>query len=432
MTQDLPPPRPGQPRAVLIGAGITSALAGCLLAADGFQVVVVEAREKGAGSSSRSAAAIRQQFGTPGTVRGMIHSVRFYERFRDHMRCAPGSPAVLVQNGYLFLYDRPDLHADPGAHATRWDRARERVQMQRDSGLADVGALTPAEVGARFPWIDASRLAGATWCPTDGFLRPDLVYGEGFRRLEDLGGRIVQWAPVTGAVHRGGRLAAVETARGTIEGDLFVNATNAWAPRVSRLLGGAELPVSPVKRYLYFLQRAGSLTGERLASFPMTITARGAYCRPENADQLMAGWAHPAAPEPGFRHEDQDEVEAEYSHRTGLENHAVRTWMELAESMPPLGEFAGVTATAAGYYADTPDHNPLLGYDPGLPNLIHACGFSGHGAMQGPFTAEVVRQLAAAGPDLPAVRLGPEGDVAVDLAPFRLDRSFGAPEEMVI
>ena len=70
--------------------------------------------------------------------------------------------------------------------------------------------------------------------------------------------------------------------------------------------------------------------------------------------------------------------------------------MDLAEHMPPIGEFAGITATTSGYYATTPDHNPMLGYDPAVPNLIRLAGFSGHGAMFGPFSSLVGERLAEA------------------------------------
>ena len=103
--------------------------------------------------------------------------------------------------------------------------------------------------------------------------------------------------------------------------------------------------------------------------------------------------------------------------------------MAIAESIPPVGEFAGVTATTSGFYATTPDHNPFLGFDPKLPNLLRLVGFSGHGAMFGPFTALVATRLAEAGRPLDDIDvLG----ARASLGPFRLDRQFGAHESMVI
>ncbi len=104
-------------------------------------------------------------------------------------------------------------------------------------------------------------------------------------------------------------------------------------------------------------------------------------------------------------------------------------WTAIAEAIPAIGRFAGVVATTSGFYATTPDHNPFLGYDPAVANLIRLVGFSGHGAMFGPFTAEVAATLADAGRDLPAIEL-PTGRVA--LGDFALTRTAGVPEAMVI
>ena len=70
-------------RAVCIGGGITGVLTARELRLAGWDVVVLEGRTVGAGSSSRTAAGIRQQFSTPDTVRGMRYAVRFYQAFGE-------------------------------------------------------------------------------------------------------------------------------------------------------------------------------------------------------------------------------------------------------------------------------------------------------------------------------------------------------------
>ena len=178
------------------------------------------------------------------------------------------------------------------------------------------------------------------------------------------------------------------------------------------------------------LERGGSMTADELLAMPLTIAPSGAYCRPENAGTLLLGWAHDARPEPDFTYEDQDVVEAPFFHRTGTDTAGYETWASLAEVMPPLGEFAGITATTGGYYGVTPDHNPFLGFDPAVPNLLRLVGFSGHGAMFGPFTALIGQALLDAGHDVPDV---PVLGRTVSIAPFRLDRRFGRlAERMVI
>ena len=329
-------------RVVIVGAGITGSLLSVRLARAGWSVVLLEGAHVGAGSSSRTAAGIRQQFSTPETVLGMRYSVDFYRRFREEVG---GAEVPIVENGYLFLY----------ALQEEWDAARVRVRMQQACGLAEVEALDLDALVRRFPWVDRHALLGATFCPTDGFLHPQTVYNEAVAALLRLGGTLVQGAPVTAGRHEGGRLVEVDTPKGTFAADLFVDATNAWSPRLGRALGGTTLPIAPRKRYLWFCERAGSMSAAELQSMPLVIAPSGAYCRPENADSMLMGWAHEAREEADFTYEDQDRIEEAFFHRSGTESYGYATWASLAEVLPPLGEFAGLTATTSGYYAVTPD-----------------------------------------------------------------------------
>jgi len=399
--------------AVVIGAGITGTLTGHRLALAGWRVTVLEGRHVGAGSSSRTAAGIRAQFSTPETVLGMRYSVATYLRFPE---LVGGAQVPIVQGGYLFLLG-------DGLEA-----ARRRVAMQRSLGLDEVELLLPDEVGARFPWVDPATIVGATWCPSDGFLRPEIIYNEAADALRRLGGRVIQNAPVEAA--RGeGRIDEVLAGGAWHGADLFLDATNAWSPRLARALGATELPVAPLKRHLWFLNRGGGMSASELLSMPLVVAPSGAYCRPENGDSLLMGHATEVPPEPDFSYEDQDRVDARFSHRSGPDSQAFETWMSLAERMPVLGDFAGISATTSGFYGSTPDHNPFLGFDPVRPNLLRLVGFSGHGAMFGPFTAEVALRLAEAGHDLAEIEvLGRKAS----LAPFSLSRAFGTHEAMVI
>lgn len=405
----------GDRRAVVIGAGITGILSARELLLSGWDVVVLDAAHVGAGSSSRTAAGIRQQFSTPGTVRGMRYCVDFYTRFSEETE---SGESPIVQNGYLFL------QADDAA----MEAARARVAMQQSVGLKEVEALDADALRARFPWV-SDELAGATWCPTDGFLRPHVVYSDGAARVRSLGGELRQRSPVTGARVEGGRITTVTTPLGEVGGDLFIDCTNAWTARVGALLGASPLEVAPLKRYLWFVARGDAMSGPTLSSMPLTIAPSGAYCRPENGDTMLMGKKHKTEADSDFTYDDQDFVQPDFSHRAGIDAAPFSLWMELAEAIPDLADFAGVNATTAGYYATTPDHNPFLGFDARRPNLIRAVGFSGHGAMLGPFTARVVQALADAGTNLDEVLIDGE---PVELGTFALGRTYDHSEAMVI
>lgn len=400
--------------AVVIGAGITGVLTARQLLLDGWQVTLLEGAHVGAGSSSRTAAGIRQQFSTPGTVWGMRYCVDFYRRFQTEVET--GEP-VIVQNGYLFLHD----------DATRWAEACKVVEMQRSVGL-EVDMLDGAALRERFPWV-GEALLGGTHCATDGFLYPHLIYNEGARRVEELGGTLVKKAPVTGCTLSGDRIASVTTPKGTFAADLFVDATNAWTRRLGEVLGADLLEVAPLKRYLWFLARGGPMSADTLAHMPLTIAPTGAYCRPDNADTLLMGKKHDTPPDWAFAYDDQDAIEADYSHDGGIDAKPFELWMELAAVIPDLESFDGFSATTGGYYATTPDHNPFLGFDRKRPNLLRLVGFSGHGAMMAPFTARVATALADAGHDLDAMDL--EG-TSVPLDAFQIGRAYAHAESMVI
>ncbi len=404
----------GSRRAVVIGGGITGTLCAHRLLTAGWDVVLAEAQVLGAGSSSRTAAGIRQQFSTPETVRGMRWSVRVYREWAERV----GGESPIQQQGYLFLY------GDPAG----WEEARARAADQRSWGLADVEDLPIASLRERFAWVSEETVLGGTWCPSDGFLRPELIYQDAGAACERLGGRVLRNAPVTGAEHAGGRLVAVHTPKGRLEADLFLDCTNAWTRRVGALLGAEPLPVAAVKRYLWFLGRGG-FDPEAFASMPLTITPSGAYCRPENRETLMVGWAHDAPDEAAFTYEDQDAIEEAFFHKSGVDARPFEAWMALAEAIEPAAELAGISATTAGFYASTPDHNPFLDMDPRVPNLVRLVGFSGHGAMFGPFSAEVALAVAEAGGSVADVRLG---DERVGLGAFRIGRAMGHSEAMVI
>ena len=420
---------------VVIGGGATGALIAVGLAEHGFRVTVVEKAQVGNGSSSRSAAGIRAQFSTEETVVGMQYSEWWYSHFHDLLHSSPDvrEQPVMRQNGYLFLYEAPD--AIPAWQPRRqhelaqiWQHAQTAASMQQRLGLP-VEVLTPQLVHERWPHLLPDRLIGATWCPTDGFLLPHMIYTEGFRRAKELGVEVQQQTEVLGAMLHAGRIRALITSQGAIEADWFVNATNAWAERVSPRIGGMTLSVSPLKRYLYFLKPSQPVMDEATwRHLPMTIygvgSQRGAHSRPEH-DLLLLAWAHETEPETNFDDTDQDRIDPPFRHDNGIDNYGYAILAQVEEFSPLLANAGGLVATTCGFYGTTPDANPLIGFDTQQQNLIHVVGFSGHGLMHTPISALLVLALLTGEADHGHVRLPPPFDHAtIDLSTFAPGRVF--------
>lgn len=406
-------------KAVVIGGGITGTQTAHKLAQKGWRVDLLEARTIGAGSSMRTAGGIRQQFSTRATVQGMMHAVAEYRALQDRLK-----EPVIRQNGYLFL-SAPD----------KWAETQKRVEEQKWWGLRDVEALDAKAVRERFPFLtpDEELVAGASWCPSDGFLFPPAVYSGTADLARALGVNIVQNAEVIGAAISDGKIASVETTRGNFSGDLFVDATNAWSPRLAIALGGTALPIRPLKRHMWFAPRAGEISSHVLGTMPLLIGPSGVYCRPEGEQQLLYAKLPPETePEPNFTYEDQDRINPAFSDGTiEDESHpAYAAWLDLLALIPQFEGFGAVNRTTSGYYGTTPDHNPFISYDPALNNLLRAVGFSGHGAMMGPFTALIISALAEAGQDVDQITL-PNGEI-IPIVDFKIGRKFSGHEKLVI
>lgn len=420
---------------VIIGGGVSGALIAVRLAERGFRVTVLEKAQLGNGSSSRSSAGIRAQFSTEETVVGMQYSEWWYSHFHDLLQSGPDVrlQPVMRQNGYLFLYETPD--AIPAWQPRRqqemvrnWQYAQEAASMQQRLGLP-VEVLAPQTIQERWPFLMSDRLAGATWCPTDGFLLPHMVYTEGFRRAKELGVQVQQQTEVIGAILCAGRISALVTNKGTIEADWFVNASGIWSPRLSPRIGGMQLAISPLKRYLYFLKPAHPVIDPATwQQLPMIIygvgSHRGAHSRPEH-ELLLLAWAHETEPETHFTDADQDRIDPSFRHDNGIDNYGCAILSQLEEFSPLLANSGGLVATTSGFYDTTPDANPLIGRDMQQQNLVHAVGFSGHGLMHAPITALLVEAILAGDVNHNQVRLpAPFNHVSIDLATFDPGRTF--------
>src|SRR5439155_6710923 len=141
-----------------------------------------------------------------------------------------------------------------------------------------------------FPPMSSEGVLGAAYLPTDGYIDPSqltLALAEGARRG---GAEIATHTCVTGIGIERGRVAAVETDKGSVDTDVVVNAGGMFAAEIGRL-AGVNVPVVPMA-HEYLVTRP---TGVPLDVPTMRDPSLLVYFRGESGGLVMGGYErHPA------------------------------------------------------------------------------------------------------------------------------------------
>lgn len=341
---------------LVIGAGIVGAAVAFRLAERGLQVGVLEAASvPAAQATAKSAAGVRVQFSEAVNVRLSWASIQEYRDFEKAFGISSGYRPI----GYLFLVPRGMEAAYEAA-----------LTVQRAEGAP--AERLDLEEAARRVAFDPEGLAFATWGPADGVIDPHAVAHAYLAAARSREAVLYTETPLLEARReRGGW--RVRTPRGTFAAGVVVNAAGAWAGEVARR-AGFELPVAPVRRMVFMTGPLPEALG-----LPLTVdVATGFYLRGEG-ERVLFGRSNPDEP-PGFRE--------------GMDWGWLEPTLEAGLSRFPWLERAGLDHRASwwGYYAVTPDHNPILGWMPGVEGWVNAVGFSGHGVQQAAAVGRVLSE----------------------------------------
>ncbi len=301
-------------------------------------------------ASARSASSIRQQFSTPVNIALSAFGLRF-------LRQGPLDSSVgLVVSSYLYL-------ATAAGRSTLEQRRAIQMASQVPVTLRD-----RAQLSQRYPWLDTSDLAAGSdtvgvegWF--DGYALLRLL-----RDANERAGVVYLRDRVTGFEQSQDRriLAVILQNHGRVS---CRSAVLAAGTRSRELAAGAgvDLPVFARKRTVFVFSCPVAIAG-----CPLVIDPSGLWFRPEG-DRFLCGV--PADPDPDVS---TDDFEIDH----GLFDSVA--WPILARRVPAF-EAARVTSAWAGHYDyNVFDQNAFIGPVPGIPNLLLASGFSGHGLQHAP------------------------------------------------
>ncbi|MQA04039.1 MAG: N-methyl-L-tryptophan oxidase [Streptosporangiales bacterium] len=356
---------------IVVGVGGMGSAAAYQLASRGQRVLGIERFTAGhdQGSSHGRSRVIRQAYHEhPAYVPLVLRAYELWERAgRDTDR------ELLTVTGGVMV-SGPDAGLVTGAQtsARQWGLPYE--------------ILDHTEVHDRFPTLTPREHEVGLYEPGTGFVRPEesvLAHSE----LAAAAGadlhyeeQVTGWTATDSSVE-------VTTTSGRYTAGRLVFCGGAWSPQ---LLAELQLPMVVERQVMHWFDPIGGAEQFRPDRHPI-------YLWGETDDELVYGF--PA-------HDGESTVKVAYYRRphTCTPDDVDRT-VSQAEAdeiraflRPRISALGGRHVTAKTcLYTMTPDHHFVIGHHPGRPNVVVACGFSGHGFKFVPLVGEVLADLAIEG-----------------------------------
>ncbi|HEY3229438.1 MAG TPA: FAD-dependent oxidoreductase, partial [Roseiflexaceae bacterium] len=292
--------------------------------------------------------------------------------------------------------------ADHGSQSSYLPAPAHGFEGQPDG--ADL-ILDPALIGEHFPYL-TERAVAVLHARRCGWLSAQQLGMYLLERARERGLRLLR-SRVEGIDLRGGAVAAVRTARGTIETESIVDAAGPYAGAVARFMGvdlplhnelhakvafrdvaavvprGAPFLVWDDAQRLYFSNEDRvTVARERAELLERTFPA-GVHLRPEGgpqSDALLLIWGYDESPTDPAWPPSFDPAYAEICLRG------------LARMIPALRSYIGHAPRPVidgGYYTKTPENRPLIG-PLAARGAFACCAFGGFGIMAACGAAELL------------------------------------------
>jgi glycine/D-amino acid oxidase-like deaminating enzyme len=348
---------------VVVGAGVVGAACAYFAARAGLRVAVVDRGPVAGGTTSGGEGNLLISDKAPGPELDlMLHSLSLW-------RGLDIGEFELDAKGGLVV-------ATTGAGR---DGLRATGAAQRDAGV-EVVDVPPDGLPTYEPGI-ARDLAGGAFYPGDMQVQP-MRAAAGLLRAS--GASVHHGAPVT-AVERdaAGRVSAVRTVADRIAAPTVVNAAGPWSADVARL-AGVELPILPRRGFILVTEPLPPLIRHKVyaAEYMATVAS-------DDGDLQVSAV-----------------IEATRSGTVLIGSSRERVGFDGSFSLPVLRRLAaGAIAlfpflaqvrairSYRGFRPYSPDHLPVIGADPRVPGLVHACGHEGAGVGLAPATGDLVAAL---------------------------------------
>lgn len=372
----------------MIGAGMVGAACAYYCAAAGLRVGVVDRGALASGTTSAGEGNILVSDKEPGPELDLaLLSVRLWAELGERLGA-----------------ERLELQAKGGLVVARSVEAAGGLAVlagrQRAVGVAavDVG---PAELAELEPRLTPDVVGGVRY-PQDMQVQPMLAAAELLRAARSLGATVRTGVAVGGfLLDRRGAVVGVRTTAGEeLSARWVVNAAGTWGGEIAAL-AGAPLPVLPRRGFVLVTEPLPPVVRHKVYSADYVANVASDEAGLETSvvvEGTRAGTVLIGA----------SRERVGFDRRTSLP--VLRALAARAVELFPFLAEVHLLRSYLGFRPYCPDHLPVLGLDPRVPGLVHACGHEGAGIGLSAATGHLVAQtLTGATPDL-------------DLAPFRPDR----------
>lgn len=370
---------------IIIGAGVVGAACAYYAARAGLDVTVVDRGPVAAGTTGAGEGNILVSDKEPGPELELaLLSNRLWRDLAEH------GGFEFEAKGGLVVAETPEVQEQLTALA---------VKQAVEHTVVPGPALHGYE-----PHL-APGLAGGVYYPQDAQVQPMLAAAQLIRHGAEAFGhgalRLRTGVTVTGLIQSSGRVTGVRTDHGDILGGAVVNAAGTWGGEIAAM-GGAYLPILPRRGFILVTEplrdpliRHKVYTAAYVTNVASSSEAleTSAVVEGTPAGTVLIGASRERV---GFSREMSLPVLGRLAAQ--------------ATALFPVLRDVRVIRSYLGFRPYCPDHLPVIGADPRLPGLYHACGHEGAGIGLAPATGYLLaQQLSETGTDL-------------DLHPFRPDR----------
>jgi 4-methylaminobutanoate oxidase (formaldehyde-forming) len=383
---------------VIIGGGVIGASVAYHLAKLGWNdVVLLERHLLTSGTTWHAAGLVVSGGMTTDTLAWMAkYSRDLFEVLEEETGLSTGFRPV----GYLQTASR-----DERAH-----KLRREADFMRLMGI-EREEISPAEVAAMWPQLDASEVIAGFYTANEGRADPGNVALSLAKGARMSGVKIFENVRVIDVTREEDRVTGAVTDRGSIEAEYVVNCAGMWAKEVGAM-AGVSVPLQAIE-HAYLITEPFDGVSPDLPIFE--DPDRFAYYK-EEVGGLMVGLFEPVSAPWSL-----DKIPDDFNFGEIPSNwDRLAPFLELAMEILPELENVGIRKLFTGPESFTPDNGFLIGEAPELRNFFVAAGMNSLGILTGGGVGSIIASWIVDG--YPSVDVT---DIDISrLSPFQTNRAY--------